>query len=107
MVDQTLLFFEHHLLLFIVLTILVAIFITSDIVFLAQFCDKALWYQYWKYNIDDTKHHFKYHNTTWFGKIILWAVIIIPRLILLTPIILIYMAIAFIIDILCKLLYKR
>lgn len=107
MVDQTILFFEQYLLLFVILAVVVALFITSDIVFLAQFYNKALWYQYWKYNIDDTKYHFKYHNATWFGKVVLWIVIIIPRVILLTPIILIYMVIAFIIDMLCKLLYKR
>lgn len=107
MEEQVSLFIADHLLICLICFIVTSMFVSSDLVFLGQFHDKAMWYQYWKYNIDDTKYHFNYCNATWFGKIILWVVIIIPRLIILTPLILIYMVISFIVDILRKMLYKR
>lgn len=82
------------------------ILIASNCYFLIVYSNKIPWTSYWRCNIEETQDFILYYEMNPFGKILFTILLIIPRLIILTPIILIYMVLAFIWNILSYMIYK-
>lgn len=92
--------------LLLIAALYIVILIASNCYFLITYSNKIPWLSYWKCNIEETQDFIMYYEMNPFGKILFTILLIIPRLIVLTPIILIYMVLAFIWNILSYMIYK-
>lgn len=92
--------------LLIIAALYIVILIASNCYFLITYSNKISWLSYWKCNIEETRDFILYYEMNPFGKILFTIILIIPRLIILSPIILIYMVLAFIWDMLSYMIYK-
>ena len=92
--------------LLIIAVLYIVILIASNCYYLITYSNKIPWLSYWKCNIEETQDFILYYEMNPFGKILFTILLIIPRLIILTPIILIYMVLAFIWNILSYMIYK-
>lgn len=85
----------------------VVILLASNCYFLITYSNKIPWISYWKCNIEETQDFILYYEMNPFGKILFTIILIIPRLIILTPAILIYMVLVFIWNLFEFIIYKR
>lgn len=84
----------------------IAVLLASNCYFLITYSNSIPWTSYWSCNIEESKDFIMYYEMNPFGKIIFTILLIIPRLIILTPVILIYMVLAFIWNMLSYMIYK-
>lgn len=85
----------------------IVILLASNCQFLMSYSKNIPWTSYWSCNIEESKDFISYDNMTIIGKILCMIIFIIPRLIILTPAILIYMILAFIWNLFELFIYKR
>lgn len=85
----------------------VVILLASNCYFLITYSNSIPWTSYWSCNIEESKDFIVYNNMTTIGKILCMIIFIIPRLIILTPAILIYMVLMFIWNLFEFIIYKR